>query len=146
MTTPRLAIPATIAVLIGLAHTHLLLWGWGYVGAYSPHLKWLVDLGLRGSTLRLVLLPVDFLISLALSLPAGLALASLRPRDRLRLFVALALLSHLVCVNFYLIDLTLPVPDWIFALHLRDLARDLLALLLATWLMRRSCQVLLRPA
>ena len=60
-----------VSLVVGLAHAFWFVLAWAFVAAYSPLIGWGVELGLSGSSLRLALLPIDFIISAVLSLPAA---------------------------------------------------------------------------
>ena len=74
------------AALIGIVQLYVLLYCWNYVAVYSPIPRLLLSLGARGLPLRVLLFVLDFVVSVALCLPAAFALCQLRPR---RLFVYL---------------------------------------------------------
>ena len=76
------------ALLIGMAHTYLIILCWAYIAMYTPLTQWLIGQGMSGSGFRIVLFATDFIISVLLSLPAALFICKLRPR---KLFVYLAL-------------------------------------------------------
>ena len=65
--------------VIGIAQTFFLLYCWAYIAAYTPLPRWLMSVGAHGSLLHTVLFVLDFLIGVALCIPAALALRQLRP-------------------------------------------------------------------
>ena len=97
-----LPVSAAIAVLLGVAQAYLLIFCWGYIAANTPLPQWLLGLGLRGTAFRAVLLPIDFLTSVVLSLPAALLLVKLRPA-KLGLYLALAVIPSFLWHNYGLV-------------------------------------------
>lgn len=91
------AVSGTAAAFLGLAQCYFVLFCWAYIAAHTPLSHWLLDLGLRAS-MPVVLLPVDFLTTVALSLPAGFLLTRLRP-PRLGLYLLLAVVPAFVWLN-----------------------------------------------
>jgi hypothetical protein len=69
-----------LAGAVGLIQYNTLVFCWGYIAMYSPLPQWLLSVGLSGAGLRLALVPIDFLVSVILSLPAAFLLTKLRPR------------------------------------------------------------------
>jgi hypothetical protein len=102
MQLKALPISAAIAVAVGFAQTYFLLYCWAYIGAHSPMLGWLADLGLHGSAVRAALFPFDFITSVVLCIPAALALLRLRPA-KLRLYLALAVIPSFIWLNRQLV-------------------------------------------
>lgn len=128
-----LPVSATLSVVVGIAQTWFLLFCWAYIAAYSPLLRWLVDLGLQGGSLRAVLFPLDFLTSVVLSFPAAFALLRLRP-SKLWLYLLLAIGPGFVWSNRELIG------DPLFAQFAGSFALgwlpQLFALPVAAWILR----------
>ncbi len=91
-----------IAFIGGLILTYFAVLCWAYIGAHTPVLRWLVDLGLRGSALRVVLFPIDFLTNVVLSLPLAFVLVRLQPR-KILLFLAVAIIPSFVWLNLPLL-------------------------------------------
>ncbi|WP_457098136.1 hypothetical protein [Lysobacter sp. P5_B9] len=102
MRLQTLSTSAAVALLVGLAQHFVLLFCWAYIAAYSPLPRWLVELGLRGSAFRAILLPADFITSVVISLPAAYALLKLRP-NKLWLYLLFAVIPSFVWQNFGLI-------------------------------------------
>ncbi|WP_457098142.1 hypothetical protein [Lysobacter sp. P5_B9] len=124
---------ATVAVLVGLAQTCLLVLCWAYIAAHSPLPRWLIDLGLQGHAFRAALLPIDFLTSVLLSLPAAHLLLKLRP-GKLWPYLILAVFPGFIWLNRGLVGNPLPIQfageialGWI---------PELFALPAAAWLLR----------
>lgn len=122
-----------IAILLGVVQTNFLLFCWGYIAAHSPMVHWLVGLGLQHGTLHGVLLPIDFTISVLLSMPAAFALVKLRPA-KLGIWLVCAVVPSFLALNYHLVSDPLLgkmwlsfVPGWV---------SELLALPVAAWLMR----------
>jgi hypothetical protein len=127
MQLKTLPISAAIAVAVGCAQTYFLLFCWAYVGAYSPMLGWLVDLGLHGSAIRAAIFPFDFLISVTLCIPAALVLLRLRPA-KLWLYLALAVIPSFIWLNRQLVG-TSSLGDFVLGW-----LPELFALPAAAWL------------
>ena len=115
----------------GLLTTFIAVYCWGYIAAYTPVLRWLLGLGLRGTGLKLALFPIDFLVNVAFSLPLGLVLLKLRPQ-KMGLYLAVAILPSSIWLNSSLLGnevfygiWTSFIPGW---LH------NLFALPAAAWL------------
>ena len=102
MKLQTLPVSAAAAFVLGLAQSYFLLLCWAYIAVHTPLPRWLIDLGLRGDAFRAVLLPVDFLTSVVISLPAAFALVKLRPA-RLALYLPLAVVPSFVWLNLGLI-------------------------------------------
>lgn len=102
MKLQTLPVSAVLATLVGLGQCYFLLLCWAYIGAYSPLPFWLIQLGLEGEAFRAVLLPIDFLTSVVLSVPAALALLALRPA-KLWLYLLLAVVPGFIWLNVGLI-------------------------------------------
>ena len=132
MTLQRLPISAAAAVLVGIVQCYFLLFCWAYIAAHSPLPRWLIDLGLRES-LRAVLFPIDFLTSVALSLPAAFVLTKLRPA-KLWLYLLLAVIPGFIWLNWGL------VGNSFFAEHPSSFVLgwlpELFALPCAVWIVR----------
>jgi hypothetical protein len=124
------ALSGVAAILLGLAQCYFVLYCWAYIAAYSPLPQWLLDLGLRASV-PVVLFPVDFLATVALSLPAGLLLTKLRP-PRLGLYLLLAVVPGFIWLNRDIVDS--PLSQFPGSMILGWLPQ-LLALPCAAWLM-----------
>ncbi|WP_457098180.1 hypothetical protein [Lysobacter sp. P5_B9] len=140
MKLKALPVSATVAVLVGLAQTYFLLFCWAYIAAYSPHTRWLLDLGLQGNAFYIAMFFFSFLISIVLSLPAALALLRLRP-SRLWLYLLLAIGPGFVWLNWGLIENPMSFAQYAGAVALGWLP-ELFALPIAAWLLRL---VLKRP-
>lgn len=122
------------AMIVGVVHTRFLVFCWAYIGAYTPLLRWLADLGLEGASLRAVLYPIDFLTNLALSLPFALLLVKLRPSN-LALLLVVAVVPSFLWHNYYLIDSSIVTEFW--PSFLFGWIQQLLALPVATLLVHR---------
>jgi hypothetical protein len=134
LTTYKASVPAAIA--IGAIQSVLIAWCWAYIAMYSPIPRFLVDLGLAGTSWRAALWLIDMLINIALTLPAAFLLTRLRPRN-LPLYVVAAVLPMFIwqsrLVFFGEIDprvsLTAFVPGWAMELLVLPLAIALLVVL-----------------
>lgn len=83
------------SVVIGIAQMFLLLFCWAYIAAYTPLPRWFISLGIHGTPLHALLFVLDFLVSVALCLPAAFALWQLRPRN-LPVYLAAAVLPGFI--------------------------------------------------
>ena len=83
------------AAVIGLAQMFVLLYCWNYIAAYSPLPHWLLSLGVMGFPFRALLFALDFIVSVALCLPAAFALCQLRPR-RLLVYLIVAVVPGFI--------------------------------------------------
>jgi len=92
-----------VAMFVGIVHTYFLVFCWAYIGAYTPVLRWLVDLGLEGVSLRVALYPIDFLTNVALSVPFALLLVKLCP-SQLTLSLVVAVVPSFLWHNYHLVD------------------------------------------
>lgn len=126
-----LPLSVAIAALLGIAHYHFLVWCWGYIAQYSPLLGWLVEVGIRGTVLRAVLLPVDFLTSVLISLPAACLLRMLRPAV-LWLYLLVAVVPVFIWFNLSLVGNEL-LATYVLAF---GWVNELFALPAAVWLLR----------
>jgi hypothetical protein len=99
--TKRLLASLSIALIVGVTLTYVLMLCWGYIAAHSPVLKWLLGLGLRGRALRAILYPIDFLTTVVLSLPAAVLLLKLSP-PKLALFLTVAVVPSFILINYHL--------------------------------------------
>lgn len=133
MTKLNLNASAAIAVVLGFAQAYFLMLCWGYIGAYSPVLGWLLDLGLRDASLRAVLYPIDFATTVALSAPAALLLVRLRPA-KLLLFLALAVVPPFIWQHYHLIGDSVLAEFW--PAFLFGWVQELVALPVAALLIR----------
>jgi hypothetical protein len=133
MKLKTLPVSATVAVLAGLAQTRFLLLCWAYIGTYSPLPRWLIDLGLQGHAFRAALLPIDFLTSVLLSIPAGYLLLKLRP-SKLWLYVILAVVPGFIWLNLGLVGN--PLPTQVAGSIALGWIPELFALPAAAWLLR----------
>ena len=132
MRLQTVGVSGVAAILIGVAQFYFLLYCWVYIAAYTPLIHWLFDLGLRAS-IRVVLFPVDFLTSVALSLPAGFLLTKLRPAG-LRVYLLLAVVPSFLWLNrdVFGSPLLAQSPRWVVLGWLPEL----LGLPCAVWLVR----------
>ena len=85
------------ALLVGLVQAYFLIQCWAYLNVHSPLLRWLINLGLRGTELRAILLPIDLFINVILSLPAAFVLIKLRPAR----------------ISFYVLCAAVPSSTWL---------------------------------
>jgi hypothetical protein len=98
----RLWLSLGAAFVGGLAMTFIALYCWGYIAAYSPVPRWLLDLGLHDIGARVVLFPIDFITSVALSMPLAFLLVALRPR-KLWLYLPVAIVPSFIWLNIPLL-------------------------------------------
>ena len=125
---PRaLSVSAAIAFVVGLAQTYFLLTCWAYIGAYSPLPHWLVGIGLHGSAFRAAMLPIDFLTSVIICIPAALVLLRLRPA-KIWLYLAISVIPSFIWLNRQLVG----VPN--LGHFVLGWLPELFALPAATWL------------
>jgi hypothetical protein len=94
-----LFIPVTIAFAIGLAQTYLAVLCWDYLAMHSPLVHGLLGVGLRGTTLRAVVYPIDLLTNALISIPAALVLAKLHP-ERTWLYLIVAVIPSFIWLNW----------------------------------------------
>jgi hypothetical protein len=127
------AISASIAIFVGIAQCYFLLLCWGYIGAYSPLVHWLLGLGLRGLAIRATVFPIDFLTSVIISLPAAFVLLKLRPR-KMWIYLLLAVIPGVVWHNWDLVGNSL-VTQFAGSFALGWLPQ-LFALPAAAWILR----------
>ena len=129
-----LPISVSASILIGIAHGAFFLVCLGYITAYEPWSMWLIDHGLTGRTLHVVLIPLGVLIAVALCLPGAWGICKLRPKKRI-LYTAFAFLPLMLWENRFFIfepeKFTLFVP-WFEILPLA------LAVILVSRLTNRS--------
>ena len=110
---PKLPLSISIALVTGLVQEYVLIFIWGYIAANSPLVKWLLNLGLRGDSLRVVVSASNLMINVFLSLPAGYVLIKLRP-TRLPLFLLVAVLPAFILLNAPLISTVMVAEFWKF--------------------------------
>ncbi len=110
---PNFSLSISIALVTGLVHEYLLIYVWGYIAAYSPLIRWLPNLGLRGDSLRVVVSAFDLITNVFLSLPAAYVLIKLRPA-RLPLFLLVAILPAFILLNAPLISTVMVAEYWRF--------------------------------
>ena|SRR5688572_3889085 len=123
-----------VAMIAGIVHTYFLVLCWAYIGAYTPLLRWLVDLGLEGVSLKVVLYPIDFVTNVALSLPFALLLVKLRP-SKLAVLLVVAVVPSFLWHNYHLVDSSTVAEYWPSLLF--GWTQQLLALPVAALLVRR---------
>lgn len=132
--TYKVSVPAAIA--IGVVQSFLLAWCWAYIAMYSPIPRLLTEIGLSGTSWRVVLWLLDMLTNIVLTLPAAYLLTRLRPRN-FPLYVATAVLPMFIwqsrLVFFGEIDprvnWTVFVPGWAMELLMFPLAVALVVML-----------------
>ena len=101
-----------LAALIGAAQTYSLSFFWGYISAYSLLPHWLIARGIRGVPFRALVYFLDFLLNVALCLPAAYALCRLSP-PRLILYLALAVIPGFIWqYRLFFKDVSL-ITDWV---------------------------------
>jgi hypothetical protein len=98
----RQSLSSIIAILLGVAQAFALNFCWAYLAAYTPLPLLAHSYGLHGGVARAVTFPIDFFISVVLSLPAAWALTMLRPA-KLSLYLLLAVLPPFLWLNSSLI-------------------------------------------
>lgn len=121
-----------IAILLGVVQMYFLVFCWGYIAAHSHMVHWLVELGLQHGVLRGVLLPIDFIISLFLSMPVAFALIKLRPA-KVGTWLVCAVVPSFLGLNYPLVSDPLLGKMWLS--FVPGWASELLALPLAVWLL-----------
>lgn len=89
MNTRGLAVPSVLAILIGFAHTLFIIECWAYIAVHSHLPSWLMDQGVVGQPLHVVLFVTDMLVNILLCLPAAYLLSKLQP-SKLALYLVLA--------------------------------------------------------
>ena len=131
MKIQAIQIAAAIAILLGVVQCFFVTYCWSYIAIHSPLIAWLMDLGLRGQSIRAAAWSMDFLINIALSIPIAFALVKLRPR-KLGFYLVLAVAPAFVWSNMTLVGnayfaqfASAVVLGWI---------SELLALPIAAWL------------
>ena len=138
MKLQTISVSATIAIVLGLVQGYLLIFCWGYIAANTPLPHWLIGLGLRGAAFRAVLLPIDFLTSVAISIPAALVLIKLRPA-KLLIYLVLAVVPSFLWHNVGLVGD--PFLSQFFGAIALGWLPELFALPVAAWLL----QLILKP-
>jgi len=136
MKIQAIQIAAAIAILLGVVQCFFVTYCWSYIAIHSPLIAWLMDLGLRGQSVRAVAWPIDFMINIALSIPIAFALVGLRPK-KLGLCLVLAVVPTFIWSNMTLVGnpyfaqsagtfvlawipelLALPIAAWLVSLTL----------------------------
>ena len=97
MRLQQVAFPGVAAFFFGLAQCYFTLFCWAYIAAYTPVPQWLFAHGLRASV-PAIAFPIDFLTTVALSLPVAFLLTRLRPA-RLGLYLLLAVVPSFIWLN-----------------------------------------------
>ena len=88
MKSENFFVAVLIALAVGVLQTILLLYSWSYLAVHSPIPSWLATHGATGFSWKAILYAQDWLINIALCLPAAYVLCKLRPR---KIFVYLVL-------------------------------------------------------
>ncbi len=145
-----LPMSATASILIGFLQMFLLSLIWAFMAANTPHMFWLIDMGLTGSALQAALYPIDFVVNVLLCIPAAYLICKLRPK-RLSLYTLLAVIpvflwrNRLFIIEPERLGQFIPwysyVPGWITELTIIPLA-----VLIVHRLTMRSTRTPAKPA
>ena len=134
MKSDNFVVSVVAALAIGVVQFLLLNYFWTIIILYVRPVFWLLDHGVTGANLKVLLFFVDNTLNLALSLPAALALCALRPR-RIALYLALAVLPAFLWQYQLFFGSTPPSLPW--TAFLPGIVSAALTLPLAVWIARR---------
>ena len=100
----KFLLAAVASAVVGLVLWQLFLtYCWDYMAVHIPVTRWLLEHGVKGTWLYVVLIIHDTVLNVLLSLPAAFALRCLRPRKRLA-YLAIAVLTGFIWENRLLFE------------------------------------------
>ncbi|MBD8871688.1 hypothetical protein [Rhodanobacter sp. DHB23] len=95
MKSDNLFVATLVAFVVGILQMVFLLYAWAYIAVHSPIPSWLATHGVTGLSWKAVVYAQDWLINIALCLPAAYVLCKLRPR-KLFIYLILAVVPSLL--------------------------------------------------
>ena len=88
---------ALLSVLVGAAYAPAWLWLLSHFIAATPHLSWLIDLGLRGNAIRITSGAIDLIVNIALALIPAFALVKIN--ENRKIGAALAVIAWICTLS-----------------------------------------------
>jgi len=123
-----------LAAAIGIVHGVALALALAFLSSKFSVVGWLYSLGVSNPALWLILLPIDFTLQTALSLPAAVLLRLLRPLPY-AWYVIVALLALLASIHIPAVNVPAEIPISWYSLW--AVASQVVPLPLAGWLIAR---------
>jgi hypothetical protein len=122
-----------LSIVLGIAQTAMVFFLWSFIVIYSPVVHWCLALHLHHTSIHTIVNVTDFLINVALSLPAAFALIKLRPPN-LGLYLLLAVLPSFTLINYHIPDSDFLSGMWLA--FIPGWVNELAALPVAAYLLR----------